>query len=194
MESTSLNKVWSVLFKLITLVILAIAGVWIAALIMGRWYSLELSGSFVKWNELDSLQKFNKIVNVDDFELRAQAADGKVYSYTTTWKEWQPEPGNIDRGSNAISTDCDSLYRFHAVLPRYPPPEAGMPVQCGVVKSMHPMAGSVDTAYYVLLDNGNLWMWRHTRDPQQEYVILFAGLFIGLIAGIIVWSPTQKWI
>ena len=187
-------KVGSILFKLIALVILAIAGVWIAAIIMGQWFKLELSGTFVKWKELDGPLEFQKIVNVENFELRAQAENGRIYSYTTEWKEWQPEPGYITPGFNHISTDCESVYRSRAEQPLYPPQEAGAPVQCGVVTSMHPTAGAVDTAYYVLLDSGKVWMWRHTRDPQQEILTSLAGLFVGLIAGIIFWFFVQKWI
>lgn len=193
MENTSLKKMASVLIKLISLILLAVAGVWIAAIIMSQWFRLELSGTFVKWKLLEFPQSFQKIVNVDDFELRAQAEDGTVYSYTTEWKEWQPDPGYIDRGSSSISTDCEDLYWFEAVPSRYPQLEAGAPAQCGVFVRMHPTAGSVDTAYYVLLENGELWMWRHTRDPQQEILISLAGIFVGLIAGIIAWFPVQKW-
>lgn len=192
LENASLIKVGSVLFKVIALIVLSIAGVWIAGIITGQWFRLEVSGAFVKWKMLDGPQKFQKIVNVQDFELRAQAENGKVYSYTTEWKEWQPDPNHVDRGFNDISTDCEDLYWFHAASPRYPPQGAGTPVQCGVVNTHHPTAGTVDEAYYVLLDDGSIWMWRHTRDPQQEIITFFGGLLIGLIAGIITWFLIQR--
>ena len=180
--------------KLLTLVIFAAVGIWIAEKIVGPWMSLELSGAFVKWKFLDGPQRFQKIVTVHDFELRAQTEDGKVYSYTTEWKEWQRDPEYVPTRFNDISSNCESLFAFTAMKPRYPPPEAGAPVQCGVYEQRHPFAGPVDTAYYVLLDSGKLWMWRHTRAPQREIIILLAGLFIGLIVGIIAWLLIQKWI
>lgn len=187
------GKVGNVLFKLLTLVIFAAAGVWVAALVMSQWYRLEVSGTFVKWKSLDGPQNFQKIVHVHDFDLRAQADDGKIYSYTTEWKEWQPDPGYVDAGSNDIRSDCEAVYSFHGMISRYPSQASGAPTQCGVYERRHPVAGSVDMAYYVLLDNGTIWMWRHTRDVQGEFVIFLAGLFIGLIVGIIVWLMIQKW-
>lgn len=191
--NTTFGKVGNVLFKLLALVIFAAAGAWVASLIMGWWYSLEVSGDFVKWKSLESPQKFQEIVNVEHFHLRARADNGTIYAYTTEWKEWKPEPGDGENSGYQISSNCESVYGFAGVQSRYPPPEAVAPVECGISVAYHPLAGFVDMAYYVLLDNGEIWMWRHTRDPQQEIVIFLAGLFIGLIVGIIVWLMMQKW-
>ena len=66
------------------------------------------------------------------------------------------------------------------------------PLECTVVEWHDPYNGAESLVYYVLLDNGDLWMWNHSPNLRQVFVLIIVCPLIGLLLGVLVWLVVQK--
>jgi hypothetical protein len=167
---------------------------------------LEYSGTLVRWQWLESRQKFHQIVNADQKGVWVQADNGKTYIYYSVfcdyvicgkWQESTP-PSQIDLLSeHLLRSGCKAAYRYYgkefdSVEPKYPPETAASPLECTVVEWREPYNGAESLVYYVLVDNGDLWMWNHSPSLRRLFGLFIVCPLIGLILGIIVWFVLQK--
>jgi hypothetical protein len=192
--------------KLLTFLLCVVLGAWAGFKSLTVITDLEYSGKFVQWQLLESQQKFLQIVDTSEGGVWARAENGKTYVYHSVfcdyeicgqWMQSTP-PSEIDRLSEQLlRSGCDSSYRyygkeFQSIEPKYPPQAAANPLECTVVEWHDPYNGAESLVYYVLLDNGDLWMWNHSPNLRQVFVLIIVFPLIGLLVGILVWLVVQK--
>ena len=118
----------------------------------------------------------------------------------TVCREWiESKPySEFNAGmQNIISSGCENTYQYYGtglngVEPRYLSQHTATPLQCAVSIEHDPYNGAETLTYYVLLDNGVMWMWKHKPDLLREIEIFLACALAGLITGIIIWFQLQK--
>lgn len=194
------------LIKLITLVIFILAGMKIGTAVA----QLLISDQFVQWHLLDSQQKFRHITYANQNEVDAQTENGQSFTYQTDicadtgrickqWIESKPYV-EFDPGTQSIiSSGCSHSYQYYndfdpieGVKPRYPPQFAAHPLECVVSKERNPYNGEATLTYYVLLDNGKIWKWRHKPSVMGGFAMEISGILIGLLIGARGWYLFQK--
>ncbi len=193
------KKAESILIKLAIFILFCAVGIAIGFAAAGYWTNLNHSGAFVKWQLLDSPLKFKHLVATSASEIWAYAEDGSFYMYKSDfcndtpgktcgqWLELDPESEFGPEMKKLIRSGCEAVYDYYSVESRYPPQPEASPTECAITQTNDPFFGTTTLTYYVLLDNGKVWMWKHKPDIEKEIILsLFINLS-GLILGIIVW-------
>jgi hypothetical protein len=201
-----LPKIRFFFLGVLTLILFSALGITLGILAVLAWVRVESTGIFVKWQLLDSLHRFQHLMNANQAQVIAQAEDGKYYLYDSyycggttgrkcdEWVEW-PQDQELNTLRNTIvESECkatedsstNDLNYSNSAKPRYPPQKESAPRECVISLEYYPTGGETLT-YYVLLENGKIWKWIH-KSPAMQYLwhlILFA--LGGLVIGIIIW-------
>lgn len=206
MQINLLRNLGIFFIKLLALLMFCAIGIWAGLRVFSVLTDLEYSGKLVRWQLLESQQKFHQIVNADQRGVWVQADNGKTYVYYSVfcdyvicgnWQESTP-PSQVDQLSeHLLRSGCNASYRYYGkefdrVEPKYPPQPAANPLECTVVEWHEPYNGAESLVYYVLLENGDLWMWNHSPNLRRLFGLFIVCPLIGLISGIIVWFVLQK--
>ena len=198
------DKIRTFLINLSTFILFSAIGIWIGMVANQAWSALERSGKFVTWQLLDSPLKFRQFVDANESEIWAVAENDKFYMFKSdfctntpgeacgSWQERDPH-GEFDSGiKTIIKSGCQAVYDYYLVETRYPPQTESTPRECIVTMAHDPFFGSMTLTYYVLLDNGNVWMWKHKPDFGKEILTSLSISAAGLMIGIIVWFILRK--
>lgn len=197
------QKAGNVFINLIVFLIFSIAGIWLGFKAFQLWQKVDSTGIFVRWQPLNGQPKFEHIIYAHSWEVWAHATTGADYVYRTgacdkmTCDQWieaktdyQFDPGM----QQIIRSGCSHSYQFYddrgsftGVQPRYPPQDTANPMECVVAIEHNPYNGAESQIYYVLLDNGDVWMWKYIPDLQKEFILFFALPLTGLVVGILIW-------
>ena len=146
---------------------------------------LDANGMFSSWKSFDSNQQFEKIISANPQKVWAQATDKKVYSWSTNcyeencnkWVETDQAPKVVyETEKLEVSASCKS----DNALQRDPP---GNVVECAHVKVIG--AEFILETYYVLLDNGKIWMWENDNYGFDFMIAPFICGPLGFFAGLI---------
>lgn len=192
--------------KFITFLIFCAVGIWVGLKVLPVLIDLQHSGRLVRWQLLESQQKFQQIVDANENGVWVQAENGKYYVYYSVfckdvvcgkWLESTSPSIFYFQSAKLITSGCKSTYEFYGqgsdgVEPKYPPQKTANPLECAVVRWREPYNGAESLVYYVLLDNGDLWMWNHSPNLRTIFGLLIACSLIGLSSGIIIWFYIQK--
>jgi hypothetical protein len=188
--------------KFITFILFCAVGIWAGLKVLPVLTDLQYSGRLVQWQLLESEQKFRQIVDASENGVWVQAENGKYYVYYSVfckavicgkWLETTSPSIFYFQSAKLITSGCKSTYEwFDEVEPKYPPQKTANSLECAVVRWREPYNGAESLVYYVLLDNGDLWMWNHSPDLQITFWLLIACSLIGLSSGIVIWFYIQK--
>jgi hypothetical protein len=144
-------------------------------------------GAFSSWELLKGDHQFEKIITADNQTVWVQASDGKVYSWNTNcyrencnqWVEVKEIPKNDSEYSSGTTIDIGSSCGTDDRVQNAP----GKVVECA--KVIESMADFGMTVYYALLDDDQIWMWKHSGSNIEFELIPLCGGFLGIVAGII---------
>ncbi|HXQ35108.1 MAG TPA: hypothetical protein VN843_13925 [Anaerolineales bacterium] len=196
------------LVKLLTFFLFIIIGIWLGFMAFQLWLRVDATDIFVRWQQLKGQQKFEHIFYAHSWEVWAHAITGTDYVYRTgacdemkcyEWLEAKSDT-HFDLGmQQIIRSGCQHSYHYYInsdplsrLKPRYPPQHTASPAECVLVIEHNPYNGAESQIYYVLLDNGDIWMWKYIPDLSGEFILFFAFPLAGLIIGIIIWYRFQK--
>ncbi len=194
-----MNKIGAFLSRLVVFILFGMAGMMLGFAVTGYWVNLENSGMFVQWKLLDSPLKFQQFVYSNESEIWGYAENGRFYMYKTEfcqdtpgeacgkWIELDPHGKFVPEIKNVIGSGCKAVYDYYLVESRYPPQTEASPLECMITQVHHPFFGTTGLTYYVLLDNGQVWMWKHKPDLINSFKITVYGTLAGLLAGILAW-------
>ncbi len=187
------NLLWVVLFAVLGGIIGHFSGKVIV--------SLYNQGFFTHWRLLKSPYKISHIVGTDGFDrILVQTDGGKHFFYFSDSGEafgqcdarkdrcevWvEVESPSIEKWSQESKTDCSFQDIDLWNSPSSPPPlvRTSDPIECTFVFSGSPSGGKHYRRYYVLLDNGQVWMWKIEHDAIDDYLIYLAMLILGIFVG-----------
>jgi hypothetical protein len=192
------------LVKLIIILLFCAFGIALGFTAAGYWAKLDYAGAFVKWQLLDNPQKFRQFVYANESEIWAFAENGMFYMYKSDfcddtpgevcgeWMELDPH-GEFDSGiKNVINSGCEATFDYYSVETRYPPKTEASPTECVITQAHDPFFGTTTLTYYVLLDDGKVWMWKHKPDFEKIPIISLSLNLTGLMIGIIAWLFFRK--
>jgi hypothetical protein len=173
-------------------------GVLVANIIGLIYFKLETGGLFVRWELLESTIKPQHIILSNADSVFVLGEDAKYYSYKHSSCENMSNPVcyqwvkastsyNFDSGLQNYS-GCDPDVGFEdfsgkRIEHKYPPTNVAPPTECRFVYQLKPDGFEKTTVYYVLLANGELWMWKQTVGALEWLPIILIASFLGFIVG-----------
>jgi hypothetical protein len=210
-ENLMVQKIGIFLFKLLTLSLFSVAGIRLGIVAFQVWLKIDASGIFVRWQLLESPQKFRHLIYASQNEVIAQNENGKYYIYQSDpcyetvgticdkWVESQPGLEFDSLTKRIVESGCKSAYEYYTndidysdfANPRYPPRHESTLSECVIKLEFHPDGGEI-LNYYVLLDNGEVWKWIHKSIALQNLIYAIGWAPVGLIIGLIAWYRFQK--
>ncbi len=198
----------SFLYNLVQVVLFAILGGVIGFVTGFGIVWLQDKGAFGSWQLLKSPDRVNHIIGTQIFNgILIQTKNGKYFSYpihdrlsTGTCqinndgcKVWnEVVPTSIDEWSPDGKTDCSfqSVGSWSSAPLRPSLAKASMPIECAFTWGFYGNYEyrGVSKIFYVLLDNGELWIYQ-IKIGVFDYATMeiygcILGIFIGCIIGI----------
>jgi len=169
-------------FSFVMLVAFCIAGFLVGAVVADG----VLTGDYSGWKLLGSSYEFEQIVEANSYMVLAQAENGNLYAWDSNcllgihcrrWIEVSEIPDDMhNEGEMAMQKGdmCEPQVKLPAGI-------QDNVIECARGWYAGPEFGHV--AYYILLDNGKIWAWRHSSSMIMDIVAPFSFRIGGIVLG-----------
>jgi hypothetical protein len=184
-----MQKIKSFFLSLLFLVAFSILGTVIGFGVGNEIVLLNHEGLFTPWKRIDNSHKFKSIVDVTSNSIWAQTTDGIIYlrdsncyqnpSNCNQWIKVTEMPENIHVLPEQPMIKDFSCPNGDFRLSRKPP---GNLIECAQGTSIGEQSSFV---YYALLDNEEIWAWKHNISWGSDIVTIMRYSFGGFIVGVI---------